>query len=703
MRPKVAAERRGVVGRDGERGLLRAGRSPRNLHPEEEARLVTAYEGGEAASRYVAAVSTRDRQLALVLTVAGVLEALLGPGDGSRAVSAVAVACTTVPLAWRRTLPLLPLAAIAVALIAQAPLDGFLVAQMATPLVALAIALYSAGRHLASERALAAAAAAVVVVTATRVALDPAAGDPGQAGLTLVAVALPLLVGRWVRGQALLQRELVQTAERIERDRERAARAAAEEERMRIAGDLQAAIAGGLAEIGERARALPARLEAGDRAAARAQLAAIAATARDALADVRRVLGILRRDGEPRRLAPPAADPLAGRSEAGREAPIAAAAPGPPALRPDPRLLDRLLAGALLAALATELALVTEQPLATLTALPIAAPLVWRRRHPLAALVALLAAVSLQSALLDLDTFPVFDIAAVVSATYAMGACARREAAIAGLAVAATGVVVHAAIFYPDGVVAALLGGVVAPWTVGRVVRGHRRLTRHDREEAVRAEQSRAREARAAVTAERMRIARELHDAVAHNISVIAIQAGGADGLVDRDAARAAEYAALIETVARDALVELERLAGALDAAAHDAAGPRPSLEQLDALTARARDAGLPVELRVEGDPAALPAGVDLAAYRIVQEALANTAKHAGAAKASVVVRYAPRAVELEVADDGRGAGSEPGDGGGHGLIGMRERAALYGGTLDAGRPATGGFRVHARLPIGGA
>jgi signal transduction histidine kinase len=212
-----------------------------------------------------------------------------------------------------------------------------------------------------------------------------------------------------------------------------------------------------------------------------------------------------------------------------------------------------------------------------------------------------------------------------------------------------------------------------------------------------RAERARAREARAAVIAERMRIARELHDAVAHNISVIAIQAGGAGGIVERDPERAEACAALIETVARDAIGELERLDAAPGAA-------QPSLTSVDALAERARAAGLPVELRVEGEASALPVGVDLAAYRIVQEALANTSKHAGAAHAQVVIRYDRRSVEVEVTDDGRG-GRAPGRGGdgGHGLVGIRERVALYGGTLDIGRRRSGGFRVHARLPIGSA
>jgi signal transduction histidine kinase len=213
------------------------------------------------------------------------------------------------------------------------------------------------------------------------------------------------------------------------------------------------------------------------------------------------------------------------------------------------------------------------------------------------------------------------------------------------------------------------------------------------------------------VTAERMRVARELHDAVAHNISVIAIQAGGADGIVERDPERALQSAELIAAVAREALAELGRLVGTPpDADAFGAGLTPPSLAHVDALAARARDAGQPVELRVEGEPAALPGGVELAAYRIVQEALTNASKYAAGARAQVVVRYERHAVEVEIADEGgapapaaagRAGGGDSGLG--HGLIGIRERVALYGGTVDAGRRPSGGFRVHARLPIGGA
>jgi signal transduction histidine kinase len=203
------------------------------------------------------------------------------------------------------------------------------------------------------------------------------------------------------------------------------------------------------------------------------------------------------------------------------------------------------------------------------------------------------------------------------------------------------------------------------------------------------------------VTRERASVARELHDAVAHNVSVIAIQAGGAEPLVDRDPARAAQCLELIEQVAREALAELGRLGAA---APQDS--PRPGLARVGVLAERARAAGLVVDLDVAAPDEDLPAGVDLAAFRVVQEALANTAKHARAGHAWVTVRCDGRAVGLEIADDGRGPGGfrKSGDGTtGHGLAGMRERVALYGGTLETGPREQGrGFRVRATIPIDG-
>ena len=659
-------------------------------------------------------ISRVDLLVAAALTVAGALEVLLGPDHGGdRLVSALLVPLTTVPLVWRRRAPLVPLAAISVALLVQGPLDGFLVGHAITPVAALVLALYSAGRHVCGAHALAGAAAAVAATAAARIVFDPAVERPADAVLTVVAVASPLLVGRWVRGQAMLQRELEAKSERLLRERAQAARHAADEERARIAADLQAAVADGLRTIVRRAGLLPGPLRAGEHATAQAQLAGIAGTARDALADVRRVLGVLRREGQAPPLAP--ADPLAALDagaggvgtgpvpDAARAAlrerhEEPAAAGGPPDARPlGGTRADGVLAAAVLVAAEVELAIVDAGVPAALTAVAIALPLLWRRRRPVPAAAAVLGAVALQSLLLDLDSIPFSDIVAIVCAAYAIGAHSERRAALGALALAAAATTAHAAVFYPEGVVPALLGGVAVPWTIGRVVRGQRQLTREVREKTAQIERIRVREAVAAATAERMRVARELHDAVAHNVSVIAIQAGAADGIAERDPERAVQCAELIEAVGREALAELARLG---DAASTDA----PGLARVDALAGRARDAGLPVELRIDGERAALPAGVDLAAYRIVQEALANVAKHAAATRAWIVVRYEQRAVEVEIGDDGRGPdGGGTADDGGHGLVGMRERVALYGGTLELGGRAGAGFTVHARLPLGGA
>ena len=221
-----------------------------------------------------------------------------------------------------------------------------------------------------------------------------------------------------------------------------------------------------------------------------------------------------------------------------------------------------------------------------------------------------------------------------------------------------------------------------------------------------------------AVAEERGRIARELHDVVAHSVSVMVVQAGAARRTLATSPDQAAAALGQIESTGRQALVEMRRLLGLLrDGDREDAAAlaPQPSLEHLESLAAAAREAGLPVEVTVEGEPRPLPAGVDLSAYRIVQEALTNSLKHAGPARASVRVCYGREVLEVQVTDDG-GAGaarrrpvhsarqsagrSRPAKAGGNGLIGMRERVAMFGGTLEAGARPGGGYRVAARLPL---
>ena len=212
------------------------------------------------------------------------------------------------------------------------------------------------------------------------------------------------------------------------------------------------------------------------------------------------------------------------------------------------------------------------------------------------------------------------------------------------------------------------------------------------------AERERDLAAREAVVEERARIARELHDAIAHNVSMIVVQAGAERRVLD-DGSGTRQVLETIEQVGRGAMTEMRRLVGMLRTPVDDPLAPQPSLDDLEVLVAQVRDAGLPVELHIEGERRELPVGVGLSAYRIVQEALTNALKHAGDARATVRVCYSPDSLELEVVDDGVGA-TAPVTEAGHGLVGMRERVTLYGGRLEAGGRQSGGFAVRAVLPL---
>jgi signal transduction histidine kinase len=206
----------------------------------------------------------------------------------------------------------------------------------------------------------------------------------------------------------------------------------------------------------------------------------------------------------------------------------------------------------------------------------------------------------------------------------------------------------------------------------------------------------------AAVVAERTRIARELHDIVAHSVSMIVVQAGAAEQVVEDDPVFARRALEAIRTTGTDALAEMRRVVAMLrDTDEPGALTPQPGLEGVAALLRDAEATGLTTSLEVTGAARELPAGVDLAAYRIVQEAVTNVRRHAGASRVAVRVAYGEDDVRVEVVDDGRGPGEGHGvNGTGHGLVGMRERAALYGGTVAAG-PAPGrGFAVRAVLPV---
>jgi signal transduction histidine kinase len=213
------------------------------------------------------------------------------------------------------------------------------------------------------------------------------------------------------------------------------------------------------------------------------------------------------------------------------------------------------------------------------------------------------------------------------------------------------------------------------------------------------AEREREVAAREAVVDERARIARELHDAIAHNVSMMVVQAGAERRVLDDTQGSTREVLETVEEIGRNALTEMRRLVGMLRTDDESPLAPQPGLDDLPTLVGQVREAGLPVELHVEGERRELPVGLELSAYRIVQEALTNALKHAGDARASVRVRYGDDSLELEVVDDGAGAQAELASGG-HGLVGMRERVALYGGRFEAGRHAAGGFTVRVLLPI---
>jgi len=213
------------------------------------------------------------------------------------------------------------------------------------------------------------------------------------------------------------------------------------------------------------------------------------------------------------------------------------------------------------------------------------------------------------------------------------------------------------------------------------------------------AEREREAAARVAVAEERSAIARELHDIVAHAMSVMVLQVGAVRHRLPQTDTENRQALGRVEQAGRTALAEMRRLLGAMRSNADGVAlGPQPGLDSLDALVADLRGAGLPVQLQLEGDPLPLPRAIDLSAYRIVQEALTNTLKHAHASQADVTVRYAPHHVELEVRDDGDGAMSN--GGAGHGLVGIRERVKIYGGQMTAGPATDGGFLLTARLPV---
>ncbi len=331
--------------------------------------------------------------------------------------------------------------------------------------------------------------------------------------------------------------------------------------------------------------------------------------------------------------------------------------------------------------------------LTTAAGLVLVIPLACRVRMPLVLLAVLLGVILggilLPKRISDVEAFGLIVLLAIYSGA---AHTSRRRSVVAGALTFVIAVVVllsdPGGVNFSGVIFFALLFG--APWLAGWVVR-RRRLNeaRLERERDA---------AEAAIVEERGRIARELHDVVAHAISVIVLQARGGRRLLETEPDETRQALDAIEHTGEQALTEMRRLVGLLRESDQALAmAPQPSLSRLDTLVTQVRAAGLPVELSVEGTPIELPPGVDLSAYRIVQEALTNALKHAGPTRARVNLRYEAEGLEVDVTDDG--TGQTNGDDDGHGLVGIRERVTVYGGELTAGPRAEGGYAVRARLP----
>ena len=332
-------------------------------------------------------------------------------------------------------------------------------------------------------------------------------------------------------------------------------------------------------------------------------------------------------------------------------------------------------------------------------------PLAARRRAPLLVLVVVMgAALTWIYALYPLAQQGPFEaFVALIIASYTAAAYTSGREATASAIVVATGVTA--------GALAGALGGqsagdyipfalwIAVAYAIGRLLRRRQLLASSLSDRLENVERERDAHARKAAADERARIARELHDVIAHSVSVMVVQAGGGERVLDDDPQAAREAFGSIRETGIQALVDMRRL---LDLLRHDeqtsTLSPQPSIARLGILVDGVRATGLPTSLRVEGAPKPLAPGIELSAYRIVQEALTNVRKHAEATRADVLVSYGSDDVTIEVSDDG--VGQSDTDGSGHGLIGMRERASLYGGAIVTGARPEGGFQVRATLPF---
>jgi signal transduction histidine kinase len=372
-------------------------------------------------------------------------------------------------------------------------------------------------------------------------------------------------------------------------------------------------------------------------------------------------------------------------------------------------IADALLAAAVTAMVLVDLASPTDatgvrptDPLAVLLSLLQTLPLAFRRQAPLLSFILIVVGVCSYYAL----GYEVTDgTLATFVGVYTVAAYEDRRKSLLGLGLLAFGMtwywLTRAEPFDPTTPIWIAILGLLS-WGLGEFVRTRRVYTAQVEALAERLDRARALEARQAAWQERARLARELHDVIGHTVNVMVIQAGAGRRTLASDRGLAERAFQTIESTGREALEELDRMLGILRTEEDEPElPPQPGLEQLRTLAGRFEDAGLPVELTIEGDEVPLPRSLDQSAYRIIQEALTNALRHAGDTIAHVAVRYRNDRLELEVANDGPGDRRPPDhEGGGRGLIGIRERVALFGGDLEAGPRAGGGFVVRCRFPL---
>lgn len=559
----------------------------------------------------------------------------------------------------------------------------------------------------------------VILLVPLPVALrDPSAAAGAVVYILLIPVGLGAAAGRLMRWHTQAARRLELQARELDANREARAAAAVTAERTRIAHDLHDLIAREVSVMVEQAQDAE-RLTGRDRDGAERAIAGLEQTGRAALVETRRLLGVLRSGDEQPALEPHSPSGVAGLvqelSERGRDERSEAVAALRPQATPRRRPVETpelVLAGLLMIIGLFDTAITPSEDLGehrwlTAVALTLCPLLLLAMRRHAAAVLLGVTAIVLAVHLTATDVTLLFTpIATIVVAAF--GAGAYTDAPRAYLLGALLPVIVAVVVLTSDRSaetedVAFPALVFLAAWFVGRLVHGRAQVAERLERQTAQLERERDELAQAAVVRERARIARELHDVIAHSVSAMVIQAGAARRVLPRSPAESAAALRNVQDVGREALGELRSTLGFLapDDARTAGLRPAPTLAAVDELVERARAAGLPVELHIGGEPGRLPGSSDLAAYRIVQEALTNALRHAGPAHATVLLDWRKDALVIDVRDTGSGRGAHSAEmpESGHGLAGMRERAELAGGTLEAGPARGGGFRVRARIP----